>query len=123
MSHALYHAKSSAKRFGGEPEDYMALHEWLDHTKAHFADARHRLLLHNSWGIFLAEQVLGKVLVRASDGKEVPTRTVLERHVLEDLGRIPTLEQCLSQVSLKPWMYKNAEQLSTKGEEYLEHTN
>lgn len=112
MAHAYYHAKSSARRFGGTPEDYIALHEWIDHTKAHLADARHRLVLHNSWGIFLAEQVHGKVIVRASDGKEIPTRPVLEQHVLEDLGRIPTLEQCLAQVTLEPWMYKNAEPLS-----------
>lgn len=116
MAHAFYHAKASARRFGGTPEDYMALHEWMDHTKAHLADARHRLVLHNSWGIFLAEQVHGKVLTRASDGKEVPVRTVLEQHVLEDIGRIPTLEQCLASVTLEPWMYRNAEPLSTKHE-------
>jgi hypothetical protein len=116
MAHAFYHAKSSARRFGGKPEDYMALHEFMDHTKAHLADARHRLVLHNSWGIFMAEKVLGKTLVRASDGKEVPVRTVLEQHVLEDLGCIPTLEQCLATVNLEPWMYRNAEPLSTRQE-------
>jgi hypothetical protein len=42
-------------------------------------------------GIFLAEQIFGVTITRASDG-EVPTRTILEKHVLEDLGRIPTLE-------------------------------
>lgn len=120
MAHAYYHAKSSARRFGGIPEDYIALHAWLDHTKAHLADARHRLVLHNSWGIFIAEQIFGVTITRVSDGKEVPTRTVLEQHVLEDLGRIPTLEQCLSQVTLASWMYRNAEQLS---KEYQDDDN
>lgn len=101
----------------------MKYHEWMDHTKSHIADARHRLVLHNSWGIFLAEQVHGKTIVRPSDNKEIPLRPVLEQHVLEDLGRIPTLEQCLSQVILQPWMYRNAEQLSQKEESYDNNGN
>ena len=117
MAHAFYHARSSARRFGGVAEDYLALHEFMDHTKLHFADARHRLILHNSWGIGLAEQLFGTTITRASDGKQVPTRTIVEKHILEDLGRIPTLEQCLSQVTLESWMYRNAEQLSQREEE------
>jgi hypothetical protein len=27
MSKALVHARSSAKRWGGQPEDYLAIHE------------------------------------------------------------------------------------------------
>ncbi len=117
MAHAFYHAKSSARRFGGVPEDYLALHVWMDHTKDHLADARHRLVLHNTWGIALAIQLFGVTVTRVSDGKEIPTRAVLEQHVLEDLGRIPTLEQCLSQVTLEPWMYRNAAPLSQKAED------
>lgn len=116
MAHAFYHAKSSARRFGGVLEDYLEIHQWLDSTKAHLADARHRLVLHNTWGIFLAEQIFGVTITRRSDSKEVPTRTILEQHVLEDLGRIPTLEQCLAQVTLEPWMYRNAEALSKQEE-------
>lgn len=112
MAHAFYHARSSARRFGGMISDYLQFHEFMDQTKLHFADARHRLVLHNSFGIGLAEQVFGMTIVRASDGKEMPLRPVLEQHILEDLGRIPTLEQCLSQVTLEAWMYRNAEQLS-----------
>lgn len=29
MAHPLEHAQSSAKKFGGKPEDYLALHRWL----------------------------------------------------------------------------------------------
>jgi hypothetical protein len=117
MAHAFHHAKSSARRFGGKPGDYLKYHQFMDHTKLHFADARHRLVLHNSWGMGIAEQVFGTTIVRPSDGKEIPLRTVLEQHILEDLGRIPTLEQCLSQVTLEPWMYRNAEALSRKEDE------
>ncbi|WP_420889987.1 DUF6915 family protein [Deinococcus psychrotolerans] len=34
MSHAIYHAQSSARRFGGAAEDYVAIHEWFDASKA-----------------------------------------------------------------------------------------
>lgn len=53
MSHPYYHAVSSARRFGGAPEDYLAVHQFFDQTKAHLADCRHRLVLHNSFGTFL----------------------------------------------------------------------
>jgi hypothetical protein len=123
MAHPYYHAKSSARRFGGIPDDYLVYHNFMDHTKAHIADARHRLVLHNSWGIFLAEQIFGVTITRSSDGKEVPLRTILERHVIEDLGRIPTLAECLNQVTLEPWMFRKSEQLSQKEEETTHELN
>jgi hypothetical protein len=30
MSHSIFHAQSSVRRFGGKVEDYLALHDWLD---------------------------------------------------------------------------------------------
>lgn len=59
MAHPHFHAKSSARRFGGVPEDYYAIHNWIDQSKAHLADPRHRSLLHSTFGIFLAEQHFG----------------------------------------------------------------
>lgn len=29
MTHAYHHAQSSARSFGGVPEDYLAIHNWL----------------------------------------------------------------------------------------------
>jgi hypothetical protein len=29
MTHAYYHAQSSARTFGGVPEDYLPVHNWL----------------------------------------------------------------------------------------------
>jgi hypothetical protein len=99
MAHPLYHARSSAHRFGGVMDDYLAFHSWIDFTKSHIADCRHRLLLHNSWGIFVIEWKFGAVFTRASDGKQVPTRTLAERHIIEDLREIPTLARCLDQLA------------------------
>lgn len=42
MAHPLEHAQSSAKKFGGKPEDYLAVHRWFDESKAFFPDFRHR---------------------------------------------------------------------------------
>lgn len=59
MAHAHHHALSSAKRFGGAPDDYLPLHTFLDATKSAWADHRHRAVLHHSYGIFLTERVFG----------------------------------------------------------------
>ena len=103
MAHAFHHAQSSARRFGGKPEDYLAIHEWFDASKAAYADLRHRALRHHSLGIFWAEAEFG-VTITNSDGKEVPVRLIGEQHVREDLGRIPTVEDWLKGIPFEPWM-------------------
>ncbi len=115
MSHPHFHAKSSARRFGGVASDYHELHSWLDQSKAHLPDARHRALLHSSFGIFLLEQFFGKVICRRSDGCEVPTRLLAEQHVLEDMGFIPTVQDWLSGLPMRSWMIKGARRLSDAG--------
>lgn len=59
MAHSYHHALSSAKRFGGEVDEYLALHTFMDSSKQAWADQRHRAILHNSFGIFLTERVFG----------------------------------------------------------------
>lgn len=82
----------------------MHIHNYMDQSKAHVADVRHRLVLHNSFGIYLCEQQFGDTFTN-SVGKVVSVRDVAEDHVLQDLGFIPTLDRCLSAVDLKsvPW--------------------
>jgi len=66
---------------------------------------RHNLSLGmNAEGIYLAERIFGVTIVN-SDGARVPLRYVGERHVKEDLGRIPTVQDWLSQISPQRWMY------------------
>lgn len=57
MSHPYHHALSSARRFGGVPEDYLAIHSWFDASKELMCDPRHRALRHHAQGIFEAERV------------------------------------------------------------------
>jgi hypothetical protein len=103
MAHPWHHALRSAKLFGGKPEDYLAIHAWFDESKAHLPDLRHRALRHHSEGIFLCERLTG-VVVRNSDGKEIPTRLVGEQHVKDDLGWIPTVKDWLVNLKIEPWM-------------------
>jgi len=104
MAHPIKHAESSARKFGGEAEDYLAIHNWFDESKAFLSDFRHRALRHHSEGIFLCEKVFG-VTITNSEGKLVPVRYVGEQHVNEDLGRIPTAQDWLMQIKPQRWMY------------------
>lgn len=107
MGHALHHAQSSVKHFGGHVYDYIDLHHWMDETKSHHADFRHRALRHHTLGIFEGEKVFG-VSITNSDGKEVPTRVILEQHVREDFsGFIPTPQDWLKHIDAQPWMQPN----------------
>lgn len=114
------HAKNSVRRYGGVPDDYLPIHNWMDSTKSAYADTRHRAILHNTFGIFLAEQVFG-VTITNSEGKAVSVRDVAEDHVAEDCaGKIPTLEDWLGSIELRGWMRGQGMQkyVKRKGLEY-----
>jgi hypothetical protein len=108
MAHPIDHARSSARKYGGTPEDYLQIHRWFDESKAHMGDVRHRALRHHSEGIFLCERVFGELLTN-SDGRKVPTRFIGEQHVIEDLGRIPSVSDWLCEMPIKPWMGRNSQ--------------
>src|SRR5215471_8177693 len=102
-----YHALSSVKKWGGVPEDYIAIHTWFDESKSHLADFRHRALRHHAEGIFLCEKIFGHTITN-SDGKVIPVRYIGEEHVKEDLGRIPTVQDWLLNLRPQPWMMRVA---------------
>jgi hypothetical protein len=104
IMHPSDHAKTSVRLFGGKQEDYLAIHDWMDASKAHLADFRHRAYRHHSEGIFEAERVFGHSIIN-SNGKEVHVRYICEQHVKEDCGgKIPTLSDWLSQIKVQHWM-------------------
>jgi hypothetical protein len=103
MSKALVHARSSARRYGGKAEDYLAIHEKMDSTKSAHAEVTHRCVFHSAFGIFIIEDIFGRTLTNA-DGKEVFVRDIAEQHVLEDLGFIPSLSDWLREMPSQPWM-------------------
>lgn len=105
MAHPWYHAVSSAKKFGGVPDDYISLHQWFDETKKEFADHRHRALRHHSLGIFWAEEKFGTTITN-SEGKQIPVRVIGEQHVKEDCGFIPTVKDWLEGLPSQSWQRK-----------------
>jgi hypothetical protein len=104
MGDPLHHSISSANKFGGVPDDYIRIHAIMDSSKLFLADWRHRALLHNTFGIYLFEQLLGPSFKRASDGVDVCTRTVVTEHIMEDLKAVPTPGEFLREMPIKRWM-------------------
>lgn len=90
----LDHAHRSVARYGGTIEDYLDIHEWLDQTKGAHPDMRHRAILHNSMGPFIATSVFGRTI--EVEARPVDVRQICEDHIIEDLGRIPSVEAILS---------------------------
>jgi len=106
MAKPFIHAKSSAKKFGGKPEDYIDIHNFLDSSKGAIADNRHRALTHNSWFLStVLERVFGVTRIN-SDGREYSVRDVGEQHILEDFGMkfIPTAQDYLQEIEIQGWM-------------------
>lgn len=97
------HAKNSVRKWGGKPEDYLAVHDLIDRPKSAFPDMRHRAIMHHSFGIYVCETALGHNLTN-SDGALVSVRDVAELHVLEDMGRIPTLGDYLDGMPFYEWL-------------------
>ena len=106
MAHPWHHALSSVRKHGGVPDDYLAIHEWFDASKAHHGDFRHRALRHHTLGVFECEREFG-VTLTTSEGRTIPVRWIAEQHVTEDLGFVPSVSQWLSRVEPEPWMARS----------------
>lgn len=132
------HAQNSARKWGGAPEDYLDIHNFLDCSKAAHPDMRHRAILHSSLGCFIAERLYGvperalaaaaerfgwtdeeqdavlellrlartdaTTSLRNSDGTRVEVRDIAEHHILEDMGRIPTVSDYLDGMPMYDWL-------------------
>ena len=100
---AYLHGKIHAKKYGGCPDDYAVIDDFIDSTKQAVADVRHRAILHSAFGCFLVEQLFGRTRFN-SDGKEYSPRDIAEDHIQQDLGFIPTMEHYLKNMTIQPWM-------------------
>jgi hypothetical protein len=118
----MYHCKGSVHKWGGKPEDYQAIHDFVDSSKSTMPDIRHRALLHSAFGCFMVERVFGVSIVN-SEGREVPVREIVERHIIEDLGFIPTVEDFLACIPLSEakWMGGHVGKLLREGQHVPAH--
>lgn len=101
------HGIISAKKWGGTPEQYQAIHDFLDSSKQTHADMRHRAILHSAFGCYLAERVFGvNIEVTIEDGKKrlVSVRDVAEQHIIDDMGRIPSVSDYLEGMPFYDWL-------------------
>lgn len=103
-----FHAQSAAKKWGGTPDDYIEIEEFIDSSKRVIGDARHRSVYHHTLGVWLVQELFGRTIAVQKKNEtgvvEVPTRLVAERHILEDLGWLPSPKDYIDGMPLAPWM-------------------
>ena len=98
----LQHARITAHRYGGEWQDWIAIHDWIDRGKAIFPSVQHRMFLHSDFGEWLAVGIHGDA-IGAEDGTVISTRDLFRDHQVEDLGRVVTLAEWLHEVDADYW--------------------
>lgn len=106
MAKPYIHAQLDVRRWGGKPEDTVAIHDLFDSSKAVFADNRHRALTHHAWFIFVAERIFGHNITNSA-GRVISVRDLGEQnHVQADFGNkfIPTAEDYLAFIDQQDWM-------------------
>jgi hypothetical protein len=87
----LQHAQISQKIYGGKWQDYVEVHNFLDSSKVACSHFKHRFLLHHAEGIELGVQIFGETITN-SENKTIETRRLLTDHLIEDVGRIISVE-------------------------------
>jgi hypothetical protein len=105
---SYHHAVSAARKWGGDPEHYIELEEFIDSSKEVLGDVRHRSLYHHTAGVWLCQRIFGRTITvpkKSGLGSvEVPVRLIAERHVIEDLGWLPSPADYIKGMPIQPWM-------------------
>lgn len=116
--HSYLHAQASARKWGGTPEDYLPIHEWIDQFKSTFGDIRHRAMLHHAKGPWMAQEVFGPAItINRQNGegtKKVMVRDIAEHHIVEDLGWLPSPADFLACMECKVWMSGKQEKIVSR---------
>jgi hypothetical protein len=106
MANAWVHSKSSAIKFGGDPNDYLEIHKKMDCSKAYFPNNAHRALTHNMFWIQEVMIPLFGYNITNSEGEEVCVKDICELHILEDFAMkyIPSAQDYLEHLDFQDWM-------------------
>lgn len=101
-----HHAVSAARKWGGAPEDYLPIEEFIDSSKKIIGDVRHRSLYHHTEGTWLVQRIFGVTLDIRKGNRivKVPTRLIAEKHIIEDLGWLPSPADYLKNTPVEKWM-------------------
>jgi hypothetical protein len=119
MATSWVHAEASARKFGGKPEDYIKIHEFIDSSKKAFGDVRHRAFFHNTFGPWICQEIFGvyiTVVTKSGKKRRVAVREIAESHIIEDLGCIPSPGDWLNCMECKNWMSGKKNKILSKGE-------
>lgn len=82
------HSLISVRKFGGDVEDYLPIHRFIDSSKLLVPNYKHRVLLHHTSAVTLCENHLETSVLKSG----VLIRDVVFEHLKEDFaGFCPTL--------------------------------
>lgn len=121
------HGNVSVKKWGGIASDYQEIHDFIDLPKSAHPSMKHRAILHNSLSPYICEMIFGHreweffgswwnpfswsqweyvkhPYIINSDGKKVQVRDIAEQHIIDDMGRIPTLSDYLDDMPFYSWL-------------------
>jgi len=98
---AYFHAQSASKKWGGTPHDFLAVEEFIDSSKVVLGDVRHRAIYHHTLGVLLCQRIFGPTITVGRF--QVPTKQIAERHIIEDLGWLPTPADYLKDMPVHQW--------------------
>ena len=105
MAKPYVHAEGSVRRYGGKVEDYRAIHELMDSSKATFPSNTHRTLTHNSWfAKMIIPKCFGDFIIN-SEQRRVSTEQIALDHIQEDFGGkfVPSVQDYLEHMNPQPW--------------------
>lgn len=97
-----FHAVSASHKWGGTPEDYLDIEEFIDSSKHIIGDVRHRSIYHHTEGVWLCQKVFGVTITVGH--KKIPVRLIAEQHIIEDLGWLPSPADYIKSMSTETWM-------------------
>lgn len=103
------HSQSACREWGGVPEVYQEINEFIDSSKQVLGDVRHRSMYHHTMGVYLCQRIFGDTIIvprmtTGGPGKLVPVRLIAERHIIEDLGFLPTPADYIRDMPIAQWM-------------------
>jgi len=125
MANAHVHSVSSARKFGGVPEDYINIHMKMDCSKAYVADNRHRALTHTNFWIHEVMIPIFGYTMKNSVGRDFSVKDVCEQHILEDFAMkfIPTAQDYLENMEFKDWMQNGIKDYPSSFKKLVEKKN
>ena len=102
----VIHSENSVRKFGGEIEDYLAIHQKMDCSKAMISDNRHRALTHTLWWVNEVMIPIFGSYITLKNGRKISVKDICELHILEDYAMkfIPTPQDFLQEMEFKDWM-------------------